>query len=50
MLLVARLKEELRGGRTKKSSSRLIRADFDLLQQTRIPSATLTASTGSGAN
>jgi hypothetical protein len=50
LLILARLKEELRGGRTKKSSARLIRADFDLLQQTRIPTTTLTASTGSGAN
>lgn len=46
LLLVARLKEELRGGRTRKSSDRLIRADFDLLKQTRIPPATLSASTG----
>jgi len=46
LLLVARLKEELRGGRTKKSSDRLIRADFDLLQQTRIPPASLSASSG----
>ncbi|HYK39491.1 MAG TPA: hypothetical protein VEU98_05665 [Candidatus Eremiobacteraceae bacterium] len=50
LLLLARLKEELRGGRTKKSSVRLIRADFDLLQQTLIPPSTLSASTGSGAN
>ena len=46
LLLAARLKEELRAGRTKKSSARLIRADFDLLQQTRIPPATLSASSG----
>jgi hypothetical protein len=50
ILLLARLKEELRGGRTKKSSNRLIRADFDLLQQTRVPPATLSASSGSGTN
>jgi hypothetical protein len=47
LLLVARLKEELRAGRTKKSSDRLIRADFNLLQQTNVPSATLSASSGS---
>ncbi len=44
LLLVARLKEELRAGRTKKTSDRMIRADFNLLQQTNIPSATLSAS------
>ncbi|MBS1839530.1 MAG: hypothetical protein JSS69_18105 [Acidobacteria bacterium] len=46
VLLVARLREELRPGRTKKSSDRLIRADFNLLQQTTIPSATLSVSSG----
>ena len=50
LLLLARLKEELRGGRTKKSSGRLIRADFNLLQQTRVPPTALSASTGSGAD
>ena len=33
LLLVARLHEELRGGRTKKASNRLIQSDFSLLQQ-----------------
>jgi len=33
LLLVARLHEELRGGRTKKSSNRAIQSDFSLLQQ-----------------
>ena len=46
LLLVARLKAELSGGRTKKTSDRTIRADFELLQQTRIPPATLSASSG----
>lgn len=33
ILLVARLREELRGGRTKKASNRAIQSDFNLLQQ-----------------
>jgi hypothetical protein len=33
LLLVARLHEELRGGRTKKASNRTIQSDFSLLQQ-----------------
>ena len=45
LLLVARLNEELRGGRTKKASDRLIRSDFNLLQQS-LPNATLSASSG----
>jgi len=44
LLLVARLREELRGGRTKKASDRLIRSDFSLLQQSS-PSL-LSASSG----
>ena len=51
LLLVARLNEELRGGRTKKASSGLIRADFSLLQQSlsanSTNSPTLSASSGS---
>jgi hypothetical protein len=44
LLLVARLHEELRGGRTRKASNRLIRADFSLLQQSLPNSPTLLAS------
>ena len=46
LLLVARLKEELRGGRTKKASARSIRSDFSLLQQLSVPSPALVASAG----
>lgn len=46
LLLVARLHEELRGGRTKKASNRLIRSDFSLLQQSQLGSSTLVASSG----
>jgi len=45
LLLVARLREELRGGRTKKASNRAIQSDFSLLQQSS--PTLLTASTGS---
>jgi len=44
LLLVARLREELRGGRTKKASNRLIQSDFSLLQQSLPTSTTLLAS------
>lgn len=44
LLLVARLREELRGGRTKKASNRLIQSDFSLLQQSMPNSPTLVAS------
>ncbi len=47
LLLVARLREELRGGRTKKASNRSIHSDFALLQQSLPNSPVLTAS---GAN
>ena len=47
LLLVARLREELRGGRTKKASNRAIQSDFDLLQQSLASSTVLSAS---GAN
>ena len=46
LLLVARLREELRGGRTKKASNRLIQSDFSLLQQ----SSPLLLSASSGGN
>ena len=46
LLLVARLHEELRGGRTKKASDRLIRSDFSLLQQSRTDAPALVASSG----
>jgi hypothetical protein len=46
LLLVARLHEELRGGRTKKASDRLIRSDFSLLQQSRTDNPALVASSG----
>jgi hypothetical protein len=46
LLLIARLREELRGGRTKKATNRAIQADFDLLQQSLAGNATLTASGG----
>jgi len=45
LLLVARLHEELRGGRTKKASNRLIQSDFSLLQQSSPP---LLAASSSG--
>ena len=44
LLLVARLEEELRGGRTKKASSRSIQSDFALLRQSRPSPLSLTAS------
>ena len=47
LLLVARLHEELRGGRTKKATNRSIQSDFDLLQQSLASNVTLSAS---GAN
>jgi len=47
ILIAARLREELRGGRTKKASARLIRSDFALLQQSLPNAPVLTAS---GAN
>jgi len=47
LLLVARLREELRGGRTKKATNRSIQSDFDLLQQSLASNVTLSAS---GAN
>ena len=46
VLLAARIHEELRGGRTKKASARLIRSDFNLLQQSVASSTTLSASSG----
>ncbi|GAC1639837.1 MAG: hypothetical protein NVS9B14_21170 [Candidatus Acidiferrum sp.] len=45
LLLVARLREELRGGRTHKASDRLIRSDFSLLQQSS-PSVLTASSSG----
>ncbi len=57
LLLVARLHEELRGGRTKKATNRSIQSDFALLQQTLASSASSSsasaspsASSSSGAN
>jgi hypothetical protein len=47
LLLVARLHEELRGGRTKKASNRSIQSDFALLRQALPNSPSLSAS---GAN
>jgi len=47
LLLVARLHEELRGGRTKKASQRSIQSDFALLQRSFPNAPTLSAS---GAN
>ena len=44
LLLAARLREELRGGRTKKASNRAIQSDLSLLQQSS--PALLTASSG----
>ena len=46
LLLVARLHEELRGGRTKKASNRLIQSDFSLLQQSLPNPPSLSASSG----
>jgi len=46
LLLVARVHEELRGGRTKKASDRVIRSDFSLLQQSRTDAPALVASSG----
>lgn len=45
LLLVARLRQELRGGRTKKASNRSIQSDFNLLQQSS-PSLLTASSVG----
>ncbi len=45
ILLVARLREELRGGRTKKASNRMVQSDFNLLQQSS-PSLLSASSSG----